>query len=73
MSDAKLPKGNKTNTPGAPEIEMINTGDTDLFKVKDSESNERNAGLAKPKGEQTRNAMAEVLASKLKGAIHSHF
>ena len=76
MSDAKPPKGNKARinkentligSASAQEIEMVNTGDTEIFARKESfTNNENERQLAKPKGEQTRTAMAEVLASKLK-------
>ena len=72
MSDAKLPKGNRArinkenSSASAQEIEMINTDDTEIFAPKESFTNENERQLAKPKGEQTRTAMAEVLASKLK-------
>ena len=53
------------NTASGQEVEMQNTGDTEVFTRKNS-SNESETQYAKPMGEQTRKAMADIIAHKLK-------
>ena len=65
MSDTKPTKSKRASSKPK-EVEMVNAGeDTEVFTRQMSNSNESEQ-FAKPKGEQTRTAIKEVLANKLK-------
>ena len=72
MSDTKPTKKVRAvgvNKPSNKEVEMVNTqpDESDAITRQVSASNESEQ-YAKPKGEQTRTAIKEVLANKLKMA-----
>ena len=66
MSDTKPTKKARQSNKATKEVEMVNTGEeSDQVTRQVSNSNESEQ-FAKPKGEQTRTAIKEVLANKLK-------